>query len=132
MSIRFVSWLSIGIAAAFLVVATASFSLATTAWLAFAISVGTLVVSTGIATRYRDNRASLVTACLTAAVSVWTIVASLVFSESTVQNLALASALALGGLAITGLTSHELSVERAGHSVEDGASEPQSRLAAAA
>jgi hypothetical protein len=132
MSIRFASWLSTGIAAAFLVVATASFSLATTAWLAFAISVGTLVLSTGIANLYRDNRASLITGCLTAAVSVWTIVASLVFSESTVQNLALASALAVGGLAITGLTTHELSVERAVQSLEDDTGERQSRLAAAA
>lgn len=132
MSIRFASWLSIGIAAAFLVVATASFSLPTTAWLAFAISVGTLVVSTGIANRYRDNRASLITACLTAAVSGWTIVASLVFSESTVQNLALASALAVGGLAVAGLTAHELSVERAVQLLEDDTGERQSRLAAAA
>ena len=80
----------------------------------------------------RDNRASLITASVTAAVSVWTIVASLVFSESTVQNLALASALAVGGLAITGLTTHELSVERAVQSLEDDTGERQSRLAAAA
>jgi hypothetical protein len=132
MSIRFASWLGIGIAAAFLVVATTSFSLATIAWLAFAIGVGTLVVSIAVASRYRDNRASLVTACLTAAVSVWTIVASLVFSESTVQNLALASALAVSGLAIVGLTSNELSVEHAARSLEDDGGEHQSRLAAAA
>jgi hypothetical protein len=44
---RFVSWLAIGIAAAFLVVATAAYSLSTTMWLAFAISIGTLVVSAG-------------------------------------------------------------------------------------
>ena len=132
MSTRFASWLCIGIAAAFLVVATASFSLATVAWLAFAIGVGTLVVSTGIARRYRDDRASLITACLTAAVSVWTIVASLVFSDSTVQNLALASALAISGLAVAGLTNHELSVEHAVHSLEGDSGERQSRLAAAA
>ena len=132
MSIRFASWLTIGTAAAFLVVATASFSLATTAWLAFAISVGTLVVSTGIANRYRDSRVSLITACLTAVVSVWTIVASLVFSESAVQNLALGSALAVDGLAIAGLTTHEVSVERVVHSLADETDERQSRLAAAA
>jgi hypothetical protein len=132
MSIRFASWLSIGIAAAFLVVATASFSLPTIAWLAFAISVGALVVSTGIANRYHDSLASLITASLTAAVSVWTIVASLVFSESTVQNLALASALAISGLAVAGLTNHELSVEHVVHSLEDDTGERQSTLAAAA
>jgi hypothetical protein len=44
---RFLSWLALGVAAAFLVVASASFSSAATAALAFAISIGTLVVSAG-------------------------------------------------------------------------------------
>ncbi len=46
---RFISWLVIGLAAGFLVVATASFSLAVTAWLAFSIGIGTLAVSIGLA-----------------------------------------------------------------------------------
>ena len=80
---RFTSWLTVGIAAAFLVVATASFSAATTMWLALAIGVGTLVVSTGVAIRHRKDVASLLLGLVTAAVSVWTIVSSLVFSQST-------------------------------------------------
>jgi hypothetical protein len=132
LSIKFTSWLGIGIAAAFLVVATASFSLATIAWLAFAISIGTLAVSASIAYRYPANRASFVAASLTAAISTWTIVASLVFSESSVQNLALASGLAISGLAVSGLTAHERSVERVVHSFEDESSERPSRMAAAA
>jgi hypothetical protein len=132
MSTRFVSWLAIAIAAAFLIVATAAFSLSTVVWLAFAISCGTLGVSLAVAYRYRDDRASLLTACLVAAISVWTVVASLVFSEATVQNLALASALAIGGLAVVGLAEHEVAVERAAHALDEGASEGHSRLAAAA
>jgi hypothetical protein len=44
MSTRFVSWLAIAIGGAFLVIATAAFSLSTVAWLAFAISIGTPAV----------------------------------------------------------------------------------------
>jgi hypothetical protein len=129
---RYISWLAVGIAAAFLVVATASFPLSAIAWLAFAISIGTLVVSAGIGYGYRRHTATLVTALATVLVSGWTIVASLVFSEATVENLALASALAISGLAIAGVTEHELSHERlVAHSAE-GASDRESKLASAA
>jgi hypothetical protein len=128
---RFISWLAIGIAAAFLVVASASFgSLSTIAALAFAISIGTLVVSVGIAYGYRKHVATLVTAVVTAVVSAWTIVASLVFSQPTVQNLALAGALVIGGLAIVGLTANELSSERIVHSLEVNAGHESSPAAA--
>ena len=129
---RFISWLATGLAAAFLVVATASFSSSTIASLAFAISIGTMVVSAGIAYGYRRHIATVLTASLTAVISGWTIVASLVFSPSIVQNLALASALAIAGLAIIGLIEHELSNERVlTHSLENsGQREPG--LAAAA
>ena len=63
---RFISWLAVGIAAAFLVVATASFSAATTMWLAFGIGIGTLAVSTGVAIRHRKDVASLLFGLATA------------------------------------------------------------------
>jgi hypothetical protein len=138
--IRFLSWLATGIAAAFLVVASVAFSQATIAALAFAIGIGTLVVSAGIAYAYytRNSVASVYTAVLVAVISVWTIVSSVVFSEATVQNLALASALAISGLSLVGLTAHERSHERALQSVGDSSTESESstgrdtRLAAAA
>jgi hypothetical protein len=72
-----------------------------------------------------------------ALISAWAIVASLVFSETTVQNLALASSLAIAGLAIVGLTAHEVSHPRPVKAVRDPSSETDSsteregRLAAA-
>jgi len=133
MHIRYVSWVATAVAAAFLVVASASFtSLTAIAWLAFGISIGTLVVSVGIAYRYHDHIPTLVIGALTAAVSGWTIVASLVFSPSTVDNLALAGSLAITALALAGLTAHELSTERVVHSLETGDGGRESRLAAAA
>ena len=110
---RYISWLVIGVAAAFLVVATAAFSLSATASLAFAISIGTLIVAAAVSYRYRMDVATLSIGLVTAMVSGWTIVASLVFSLPTVQTLALASGLALAGLAIAGMTEHELATERA-------------------
>jgi hypothetical protein len=65
-------------------------------------------------------------------ISAWTIVASLVFSPPTVQNLALGASLAISALAVVGLTGHEISVERAAQSAKDAPSEREGRLAAAA
>jgi hypothetical protein len=129
---RFISWLAIGIAGAFLVVATATFSLSAITWLAFAVSIGTLVVAAGLGYGYPRHTATLLTASAVAVVSAWTIVASQVFAATTVQNLALAGALAISGLAIVGLTEHELSTEhmldRAVHETHTG----EASLAAAA
>ena len=131
MSIRYIAWLTLGVAAAFLVVATAAFTLPVIAALALGVGIGMLLVSLGIAAGYRSHIATLVPALAAAVVSAWTIVASAVFSEATVQNLTLASALAVAGLALVGLTVHELSTERIVHSLEVGSSERESELAAA-
>lgn len=106
--LRFSSWLVVGIAGAFLVVATASFSAVVTKRLALGISIGTLIVSAGIAYRYRGDVVSLALSLATVVVSAWTIVASVIFAQTTVQTLALASSLAISGLAIAGLTTHEI------------------------
>lgn len=129
---RFLSWLAIGIAAAFLVVATAAFSLPVIKWLAFSIGFGTLIVSGSVALSYRRHIPTALTGLATALVSAWTVVASLIFSEATVQNLALASGLALAGIAIIGITEHELVIERAltRSTAEDG-KQPSSLAAAA-
>ena len=129
---RFLSWMAIAIAAAFLVVATAAFSLPAIKWLAFAIGFGTLIVSGTIGFSYRRHIPTVLTSLATALVSGWTVVASVVFSEATVQNLALASGLALAGLAITGITEHELDMERAPTASAAEDSNQRSGLAAAA
>ena len=129
---RFLSWLALGVAAAFLVVATISFSSAATAALAFGISIGTLIVSAVVANIDRTSVASVYTAALIALIGARTTVASSVFALPTVQNLALGASLAIGGLAVVGLTGHEVSVERAARSARDATSEREGALAAAA
>jgi hypothetical protein len=118
MRIRYVSYLSLAVAAAFLIVATAAFSLSTVAALALGIGIGMLAVSFGVAALYRKDLPSLVIGSAIALVSAWTIVASQVFSQSTVNDLTFASAVAVGVLAIAGLTAHELGAERVVHSLE--------------
>jgi hypothetical protein len=129
---RFISWLAVGVAAAFLVVVSTSFSRGSIGWLAFAVSIGTLVVSAGIAYDARASLASASVALLIVVISAWMIVASLVFSQATVQHLTLGASLGIAGLALVGLTDHELSYARAAQSAEDGSSERETRLAAAA
>jgi hypothetical protein len=117
MRIRYLSWLGLAVAAAFLVVASSAFALFDIANVALGVGIGTLVVSLFITYRYHAHVPSLVTGAVSAIVSAWTIVASQVFSLHEVQNLTLASGLALGALAVIGLTANELSSERVVHSL---------------
>jgi hypothetical protein len=116
MRIRYVSYLSLGIGAAFLAVASAAFSNSTVVGLGIGVGIAMLIVSAAVAVRYRKDMPSLVSSACIAAVSVWTVVASLVFSEGTVDDLVFASALAIGALTVVGLTAHELEAERGVHS----------------
>jgi hypothetical protein len=118
MRIRYISYLSLGVAAAFLVVATYAFSLSTIAALSLGLGVAMLAVSLGVAARYRSDVPSLVVSGAIAAVSAWIIVSSQVFAQSTVSDLTFASALAVGALAAVGLTAHELDTERVVHKLE--------------
>lgn len=118
MRIRYMSYLSLGVAAAFLVVATYAFSLSTIAALSLGVGLGMLAVSLGVAVRYRKDLPSLGVSAAIAAVSAWMIVSSQVFGQSTVSDLTFASALAVAGLAAIGLTAHELDTERVVHKLE--------------
>jgi low temperature requirement protein LtrA len=118
MLIRFTSWITIAVAAAFVVVAQASFGADTTMWLTFAIGAGALFVSSGLAFYYRKHLPTAAPAGIAAALSAWMIVSSLVFSLSTVVTLSLGEGLALAGLAVIGLTTNELAREHVVHTLE--------------
>jgi hypothetical protein len=115
MRVRYPSFIALAVAAAFLVVATIVFPLSTVVELALGLGIGMLIVSLGIAARYSDHIPSFVVGAISAVVSLWLIVASQAFAASSVDNIALASALALGALSLIGLTAHELSAERVVH-----------------
>ena len=117
MRMRYFSFLSLVLAAGFLVVASQAFAAFDIANLALGVGIGMLVVSLGIAGLYRRHLPSVIAAALAAVVSVWMVVASQIFSLATVQNLTFAEALGIVGLAITGLTAHELTTERIVHAL---------------
>jgi len=117
MRIRYFSFLSLALAAGFLVVASQAFALLDVANLALGVGIGMLVVSLATAIRCRRHWPSAVDAIAAAVVSAWMIVASQAFSLGTVQSLTFAEALGILGLAIVGLTAHELTTERVVHSL---------------
>ena len=136
MRVRYFSFLSLTVAAAFLVVATAGgFTLPEISGLALGIGVGTLMISLGVAMRYREDSPSAAAAGAAALVSSWMILASQVFTLPLVHTLTFASALAIGVLGVAGLIAHELRTERVVHSLEvrDGerqSGDPRERIAA--
>jgi hypothetical protein len=125
MRIRYLSYIALGIAAAFLVVATAVFPLSTVVELTLGIGVGMLVVSLFIAERFRAHLPSALLGLASGAVSAWMIVESQIYSASTVDDVTFASALVVAALALIGLTAHELSAERVVHKLEVRSREPE-------
>ena len=116
MSTRYLFNLMLLLAAAFLVVATQSFAPVTVAWIAFGIAIA--FTCTALVMTMQRRPAQRAVAGLVLVIGAWTIVASLVFVPTTVLWLAFASALAVAGLAVVGLTDHELGTERVVHSIE--------------
>jgi hypothetical protein len=118
MSPRFITNIALALAGGFLVVASQAFRPGLTGWLAFAIGIGVVVV-VGAAQLDR-SRGSLQRAldAMTAALAVWTIVASVVFTGTTLTWLSLGEALGFVAVALAGLTAHELSSERIVHAVK--------------
>ena len=112
MRIRYVSYLALGVGAAFLAVATAAFSNSTVVGLSIGIGIAMLAVSAGIAWRYRNDLPSLVVGACVALISLWTVLAALIFSKGTVDDLTFASAVAISALSAVGLTAHEVEAER--------------------
>ena len=64
--------------------------------------------------------------------AVFLVVPTVSFSSAATAAPVLGASLAIGGLAVVGLTGHEVSVERAARSAKDATSECEGRLAAAA
>jgi uncharacterized membrane protein len=118
MRIRYFSFLTLGVSAAFLVVISQAFAAVDIANVSLGVAIGMLALSLAVVARHRQHVPSLAAGIAVAAVSAWMIVSSQVFSAETVQNLTFAEALAIAGLALTGLTAHELGTERVVHSLE--------------
>jgi hypothetical protein len=122
MSARYMSNLTLLLAAGFLVVATQAFAPGAIAWITFGVAIGFTCVGAAMLAHRRP--AQRVVGCLIAVIGAWTIVASLVFVPTTVLWLGFASALGVVALATAGLTAHELGTERVVHAIEVQEREP--------
>jgi hypothetical protein len=118
---RFASFMTLALIAGFLVVATQAFTLPVVQWLTFGIAVASLLLTLAIAVGLRRHLPSAILGGLGAAISAWTIVASLVFGLTAVMWLGFSAAIALLAIAGGGLIAHELSTERVVHSFTIGA-----------
>lgn len=126
MSTRYLTNIAVALGAGFLVVASQAFAPATMTWLMLGIGAGLLAMLLPMIAMRRRGAIQRGLDAAIGALSIWTIVAGLVFAGATVTWLGFASGIALVALAVIGLTVHELSTERVVHSLEvHAAGEPE-------
>jgi hypothetical protein len=132
MSPRFITNMALALAGGFLVVASQAFSPGRTGWLAFGIGIGVVVVLG--AAQLDSERGSIQRALdlATGGLAIWTIVASVVFTGTTLTWLSFGEALGFVAVALAGLTAHELSSERIVQAVAMKPAEAREQFSAAA
>ena len=117
MNSRYLTNAVLAVVGGFTVIASQVWVPATYMWLMFSAGVLAIAFSTAIALKGRGLVQRGLDG-LTAILGAWTVVASLVFTGSVVTWLGFASGAAFVGLALIGLTLHELYTERVVHSIE--------------
>jgi hypothetical protein len=118
MSSRFISNVALALAGAGVVVASQAFTPHVTGWVTFGVSLGALAL---MALVQLDRARGLVQRLLdavTGALAIWSAVASVAFSGTTLTWLSFAEGFGFVGLAVLGLVAHELKTERVVHSIE--------------
>jgi Trk-type K+ transport system membrane component len=118
MSSRFISNVALALAGAGVVVASQAFTAHVTGWVTFGVSLGALAL---MALVQLDRARGLVQRLLdavTGALAIWSAVASVAFSGTTLTWLSFAEGFGFVGLAVLGLVAHELKTERVVHSIE--------------
>jgi hypothetical protein len=109
------------LAAAFIVVASMTWSAGVAGWVAFGVSAGITVLAGASAVLANRNDRKLGHG-LVALVALWSLTAALAFSGTLLTWLVFADAIALGLLALADLTAHEATTEKVVHQlvVHDG------------
>lgn len=113
---HYLSNLFLALAAGFIVVVTQAFATVTVGWLAFAAGITFAIVGEGMLLRPGIAHRALNLAV--AVLGVLMIIESLLATGPLMITLSFAGALGVLGLAIAGLTLHELSTERVVHRLE--------------
>ena len=118
MSQRFISNVALAIAGAVVVVSSQALSSSLTGWVTFGVSLGALAL---LAVVQRDRARGRIQSGLdagTGVLALWSAVASVVYTGSTLTWLSLAEGIGFVGLAAAGLVAHELRTERIVHQFE--------------
>jgi hypothetical protein len=123
LSSRFILDVLFVLAAAFLVVASMTWSAGVAGWTAFGVSAGVTVIAAASAVLTSRNARKLGHG-LVALAALWSLVAALSFTGTILTWLVFADAIAVGVLALADLTAHEATTEKVVHQlvVHDGTS----------
>jgi hypothetical protein len=123
LSSRFILDVLFVLAAAFLVVASMTWSAGVAGWTAFGVSAGVTVIAAASAVLTKRNVRKLGHG-LVGLAALWSLVAALSFSGTVLTWLVFADAIAIGVLALADLTAHEATTEKVVHQlvVHDGTS----------
>lgn len=116
MSLKFGISTLFALAGGFLVAASLAFSAGMASWLAFGIGTGVAVIATAALSQGRSRHS--VGYAAEFAVGLWSLIAALVFSGSTLTALIFADAVALVAVALADLAVHEVSTERVVHTLD--------------
>ncbi len=120
MSPRFISNVALAIAGAIVVVASQTFTSSVTGWLTFGVSLGALALLALVQLDRNRNRGRM-QRLLDAGIgglALWSAVASVVYTGTTLTWLSFGEGLGFVGLALVGLVAHELKTERVVHAFE--------------
>jgi len=123
LSSRFILDVLFLLAAAFLVVASMTWSAAVAGWTAFGVSAGVTVIAAASAVLTRQTARKLGHS-LVGLAALWSLVAALSFNGTILTWLVFADAIAVGVLALADLAAHEATTEKVVHQlvVHDGTS----------
>ena len=132
MSQRFYTNLAFAVVGGAVVVVSQAFRPSVTGWSMFGVSLGVLAVLGLSQLDSPRDRAQQVLDAGTGALVIWSAVASVVYSGTTLMWLSFVEALGLVGFALTGLVAHELRTEHVVHALEAVAPErrAEERIAA--
>jgi cytochrome b len=117
------------VAAAFLTVASMAWSSGTAGWTAFGVSAGVTVLAAASAVLAKKSSRRIGHGLL-GVFALWSLIAALAFSGTTLTWLVFADAIALGVLALADLAVHEATTERIVHSLEVSNPAHDGRIAA--
>ena len=115
------------LAAAFLVVVSQAFIPSVAGWIAFGVSTGIAVVALA-SVILNSNKVPQLGHAAIVVFGLWSVIASLVFSGSTLGWWVLGDGLAVAGVALVNLVIHEFSTEREVHELQIVAPQTTSQM----